>query len=96
VSSVDGNKVKLPGPRKNRDEKNILYREKTGGYAKTNNFYSDYETWRKNREITGGQIEPTTATADRMVFKITDLKLKNVAGNEIAAINGTVSTDIQK
>ncbi|MET0753852.1 MAG: hypothetical protein ABWZ66_10785, partial [Pyrinomonadaceae bacterium] len=73
----------------------IRYLERIDNYTKTNNFYSDYETWRKNRETTGGQIELLTSNARQMVFKITNLKIKSVAGNETVTINGTVYADIQ-
>jgi hypothetical protein len=74
----------------------IRYIERRDNYTKTNNFYSDYETWKKNREITGGQIELLAANARQMVFKITNLKIKNVEGSETATINGTVYADISK
>jgi hypothetical protein len=74
----------------------LRYIERADDYKKTNNFFSDYETWRKNRETTGGQIELLSTDARRMVFKITNLKIKNVTGNETATINGTIYADITK
>lgn len=74
----------------------IRYLEKNENEDKVNNFHSDYEVWKKNREITGGLIELLSSDSRQMVFKITDLKVKNMFSNDTATINGTVYAEIYK
>lgn len=74
----------------------IRYLEKTDNLTKTNNFHSDYDKWQKHREILAGEIELLQETSRQMVFKVSNLRFKNMLNDEIIIINGTVSAKIVK
>ena len=74
----------------------LNYVEKTENFKKINRFRTNYEMWLKNRDIVSGQIELVSENSRQMVFRITNLRIKNEANNDSAIINGIVYAEISK
>lgn len=74
----------------------LNYVEKTENLTKINRFRTTYEMWLRNRDIVSGQIELVSENSRQMVFRITNLKIKNEANHDTAIINGIVYAKISK
>lgn len=74
----------------------LNYVEKTEKFTKINRFRINNEMWRKNRDIASGQIELVSEDRQRIIFKITNLKIKNEANDDMVTINGIVVAEISK
>ena len=74
----------------------IGFDQKTAKYANINRFRADYEMWLKNRNVYSGEIELVSEDSRQMVFKVTNLKIKNEVNNEMVTINGIVRAEISR
>lgn len=74
----------------------LNYVEKIEKFTRISRFRSNYDLWRQNKDIVGGQIEIISENNNLIVFKITNLKIKNESSLNVATINGIIYAAISK